>query len=121
MSGWVNASQSFDRCKESRRCNGDVNNVAKMRGAASNEARVDYSRGNMALLLNSLPPMPAIAKRKTANKTKDKNGARALPAGAPRTGALRAVAQAVLPSRFGDFRIYGFEGRGPQEEAVALV
>jgi GTP cyclohydrolase II len=72
---------------------------------------VDYSRVNMALLLNSLPPMPAIANRKAANKTKNKNGA----------AGLRAVAQAVLPSRFGRFRIYGFEGRGPQEEAVALV
>jgi GTP cyclohydrolase II len=82
-----------------------------MRCAASNQAQVDYSRGNMALLLNSLPPMPAIAKRKAANKTKNKNG----------TVGLRAVAQAVLPSRFGRFRIYGFEGRGPQEEAVALV
>jgi GTP cyclohydrolase II len=36
-------------------------------------------------------------------------------------GTLNAVAQAELPSRFGRFRIYGFEGRGPQQEAVALV
>jgi GTP cyclohydrolase II len=35
--------------------------------------------------------------------------------------ALRAVAQAALPSRFGKFRIYGFSGNGPMEEAVALV
>jgi len=27
----------------------------------------------------------------------------------------------VLPTKFGKFSIYGFEGRGPQEEAVALV
>jgi GTP cyclohydrolase II len=67
-------------------------------------------RGNMALLLNSLPPMRAIAKRKAANKS-DNKGA----------GAVRAVAHAELPSRFGRFRIYGFEGRGPSEEAVALV
>jgi GTP cyclohydrolase II len=31
------------------------------------------------------------------------------------------VAQADLPTRFGRFTIYGFEGGGPQEEAVALV
>jgi GTP cyclohydrolase II len=36
-------------------------------------------------------------------------------------GTLNAVAQAELPSRFGRFRIYGFQGRGPQQEAVALV
>jgi GTP cyclohydrolase II len=54
--------------------------------------------------------MRAIAKRKAASKAK-KNG----------IGALRAVAHAELPSRFGRFRIYGFEGRGAQEEAVALV
>jgi GTP cyclohydrolase II len=31
------------------------------------------------------------------------------------------VAKAELPTRYGRFTIYGFEGRGPQEEAVALV
>jgi len=67
-------------------------------------------RGNMTLLLNSLPPMRAIAKQKAAKKS-NKNGA----------GAVRAVAHAELPSQFGRFRIYGFEGRGPSEEAVALV
>jgi GTP cyclohydrolase II len=64
----------------------------------------------MALLLNSLPPMRAIAKRKAGNNAR-KNG----------VTSVRAVAHADLPSRFGKFRIYGFEGRGPQEEAVALV
>jgi GTP cyclohydrolase II len=34
---------------------------------------------------------------------------------------LRAVARAELPTRYGRFTIYGFQGRGPQEEAVALV
>ena len=38
-----------------------------------------------------------------------------------RTAALRAVARAELPTRYGRFTIYGFEGRGPQEEAIALV
>jgi 3,4-dihydroxy 2-butanone 4-phosphate synthase/GTP cyclohydrolase II len=34
---------------------------------------------------------------------------------------IRLSAQAALPTRFGRFTIYGFQGRGPQEEAVALV
>jgi GTP cyclohydrolase II len=38
-----------------------------------------------------------------------------------RSGRLRTVARAELPTRYGRFEIYGFEGRGPQEEAVALV
>ena len=33
----------------------------------------------------------------------------------------RIVARAVLPTRYGRFTIYGLEGRGHQEEAVALV
>jgi GTP cyclohydrolase II len=35
--------------------------------------------------------------------------------------ALRMIAHADLPTRYGRFTIYGFSGRGPQEEAVALV
>jgi GTP cyclohydrolase II len=35
--------------------------------------------------------------------------------------SLNVAAKAVLPTKFGKFSIYGFEGRGPQEEAVALV
>jgi GTP cyclohydrolase II len=35
--------------------------------------------------------------------------------------AVRKTAQADLPTRFGRFTIYGFSGRSPQEEAVALV
>ena len=31
------------------------------------------------------------------------------------------IAHAALPTRSGRFTIYGFKGRGPQEEAVALV
>ena len=31
------------------------------------------------------------------------------------------VAQAALPTRFGAFRIYGFKGQRPQDEAIALV
>ena len=37
------------------------------------------------------------------------------------TGGTRMIAHAELPSRFGQFTIYGFKGRRPQEEAVALV
>jgi GTP cyclohydrolase II len=38
-----------------------------------------------------------------------------------KASGLRMVAQAELPTRYGRFTIYGFEGRGPVEEAVALV
>ncbi len=34
---------------------------------------------------------------------------------------VRMLAHAALPTRYGRFTIYGFKGRGPQEEAVALV
>jgi GTP cyclohydrolase II len=34
---------------------------------------------------------------------------------------LRMVAQAKLPTRYGDFTIYGFKGAGALDEAVALV
>lgn len=36
-------------------------------------------------------------------------------------GRLKIVAQAELPTRYGRFRIFGFAGHGPKEEAVALV
>jgi GTP cyclohydrolase II len=36
-------------------------------------------------------------------------------------GEAQMIAQAELPTRYGRFRIYGFRGRRPQEEAVALV
>ncbi|MGB8472901.1 MAG: GTP cyclohydrolase II [Candidatus Acidiferrum sp.] len=36
-------------------------------------------------------------------------------------GSVRRIAQAALPTRYGQFRIYGFQGSGPQEEAIALV
>jgi GTP cyclohydrolase II len=66
----------------------------------------------MAHLLNSVIPMRAISKKKSgARETAKKK----------RGGAVRAVAQAALPSRFGRFRIHGFSGNGPMEEAVALV
>jgi GTP cyclohydrolase II len=34
---------------------------------------------------------------------------------------VELVAEAVLPTQHGRFTIYGFKGRGPQEEAIALV
>jgi GTP cyclohydrolase II len=51
-----------------------------------------------------------MAKKSTSGKPKHRS-----------KGSLRVAAQAALPTRFGKFSIYGFEGRGPQEEAVALV
>ncbi len=36
-------------------------------------------------------------------------------------GKARVVAEAKLPSEFGSFRIYGIEGNGPHESAVAVV
>jgi 3,4-dihydroxy 2-butanone 4-phosphate synthase / GTP cyclohydrolase II len=36
-------------------------------------------------------------------------------------GKARIVAEASLPSEFGAFRIYGIEGSGPNESAVAVV
>src|ERR1700731_2032140 len=38
-----------------------------------------------------------------------------------KSAALRVVAHAELPTRYGRFTIYGFQGRGAEEEAVALV
>jgi GTP cyclohydrolase II len=73
----------------------------------------------MAHLLNSMAKMTAISKRKTARRSPAKNGSAPTPSA--RHDAANAVAQAELPSRFGRFRIYGFTGNGPQEEAVALV
>jgi GTP cyclohydrolase II len=38
-----------------------------------------------------------------------------------KVSGLQMVAHAALPTRYGRFTIYGFRGRGAQEEAVALV
>ena len=38
-----------------------------------------------------------------------------------RSSAVRLIAHASLPTRFGRFTIYGFKGRGPLDEAIALV
>ena len=43
------------------------------------------------------------------------------PAPRSNTTALCAVARAELPTRYGRFTIHGFQGRRPQEEAIALV
>src|SRR5271154_3941405 len=61
----------------------------------------------MALLLNSLSPMRTPTQRKPLSKN-----------GRP---SARSVAHAELPTRYGRFTIYGFEGAGLHEEAVALV
>ena len=38
-----------------------------------------------------------------------------------KAAALKQIAHADLPSKWGKFTIHGFTGNGPQEEAVALV
>src|SRR5215467_7165932 len=38
-----------------------------------------------------------------------------------KNGLLKSVAQAVLPTRYARFTIHGFEGAGPNDEAIALV
>ena len=88
-------------------CKAYVKYVAKTCTPASNEGRLGYSPETMAHLLNSLSPMRALPRKKLS----------------PKTGrnSLQAIAHAELPTRYGRFTIYGFEGRGPQEEAVALV
>lgn len=37
------------------------------------------------------------------------------------SGALKQVARAALPTRYGRFTIFGFEGSGREQEAIALV
>jgi GTP cyclohydrolase II len=61
----------------------------------------------MAHLLHSWSPMPTIPRHRASSK----NG----------RSPLHSVAQAELPTRYGRFTIHGFQGRGPQEEGVALV
>jgi GTP cyclohydrolase II len=40
----------------------------------------------------------------------------------PKKGSsVKLIAHAALPTRYGRFTIYGFKGRGPLDEAVALV
>ena len=51
-----------------------------------------------------------MAKKKSATKR-----------GSAAQNGLRLIARADLPTRYGHFTICGFEGTGPQEEAVALV
>src|SRR5262245_13930325 len=38
-----------------------------------------------------------------------------------KNGLPKSVAQAVLPTRYARFTIHGFEGEGPNQEAIALV
>src|SRR5207248_11798429 len=38
-----------------------------------------------------------------------------------KSAGVRKVARADLPTRYGRFTIFGFQGRGKNEEAVALV
>jgi GTP cyclohydrolase II len=59
-----------------------------------------------SLLYLSFPMSPKSHARKDAKK---------------KEGPLKMVAHAALPTRYGPFTIYGFKGKGPKEEAVALV
>jgi GTP cyclohydrolase II len=60
-------------------------------------------------------PLPVIMRNSMSCKD-SQNGQ-----GSRKLGDARLVAQAQLPTRYGRFRIYGFEGEGPEEAAVALV
>ena len=54
-------------------------------------------------------PVPMNKKSQARKRTKKKNT------------WVQIAAHAELPTRYGRFTIYGFKGRGPEEEAVALV
>jgi len=76
-----------------------------------------YWEGSLTPARGFLPPistcynarLPCPRKNNSGNHSKIKSA------------RLRAVAHAELPTRYGRFTIYGFEGDGPAEEAVALV
>ena len=65
--------------------------------------------GGRHLLYFLFSMTPKFLSRKRSSKT---------PARKP---MIHEVAHATLPSRYGRFTIHGFAGRGPKEEAVALV
>src|SRR5215467_215850 len=50
-------------------------------------------------------------------RTKSRQGKRS----SEKSADIRKIAQADLPTRYGRFTIFGFQGRGKKEEAVALV
>jgi GTP cyclohydrolase II len=62
-----------------------------------------------------------MAKKKAAGKASSNKQARRSNVPVNHRGDARVIASAELPTRYGHFKIYGFQGRGPQEEAVALV
>lgn len=62
-----------------------------------------------------------MAKKKVAGKASSKKQAQAIKVLGNHRGDARVIATAELPTRYGHFKIYGFQGRRPQEEAVALV
>ncbi len=59
-----------------------------------------------SLLYWSIPMATKSSARKTRRSTQQ---------------SVQQIAQAVLPTHYGPFTIYGFKGKGPQDEAVALV
>jgi len=62
-----------------------------------------------------------MRKKKAAGKASSTKRARNGKVSGNHRGDARVVATAELPTRYGHFKIYGFKGHGPQEEAVALV
>lgn len=62
-----------------------------------------------------------MAKKKVAGKASSKTQAQGIKVLGNHRGDARVIATAELPTRYGHFKIYGFQGRRPQEEAVALV
>jgi GTP cyclohydrolase II len=64
-------------------------------------------------------PVLVFAPCYTADSMKPKSGRKK--AAKTRKDAMRMIAKAELPTRYGRFTIYGFEGDGPLAEAVALV
>ncbi|HTZ49587.1 MAG TPA: GTP cyclohydrolase II [Verrucomicrobiae bacterium] len=62
-----------------------------------------------------------MRKKKAAGKALSTKRARRRELPGNQLRDARVIATAELPTRYGHFKIYGFKGRGPQEEAVALV
>ena len=95
----ANASQSPLACKE--RAIEAVRSLARTRSASPCRAERVLS------LLYCWAPMTMKPRTDKTSKTK--------------AGPVKLVAHAELPTRYGKFTIYGYKGKGPQEEAVALV
>jgi GTP cyclohydrolase II len=74
-------------------------------------------RGVVSLQASIFPPEFDLLYCSIAMTAKSRSSIRAK----VKSARLRAIAHAELPTRYGRFTIHGFQRRGPQEEAVALV